>query len=302
MGRLTFVVATTTTTIIDKDKSTGGNSRRRRVVGVEKNDILETSHAKEDYPHCGYTTFALDDHNVHVCTHTVATIPRGISNDDALSTAAAALVGVHCAIPKGVVTNVDGGGGGGGGDGRGKDNNNDNDNNNNDAIFYTGKAVVLGGNTYTCVIADGLATLGMNVTLVSTTTTTTTTLLGRDKMKNKQVRCMPPAIPSGNNRNNNNGTDGRSREDVGFAVVIGHFDSLIDTLSNERKGMQMIVKEDDDTNYSTGGGEQSSLLLQLLQSRHTCYKYVSTMTHSQQIIQNDGILFGPGNVNSYINQ
>ena len=156
VGRLTFVVATTTTTIIDKDKSTGGNSRRRRVVGVEKNDILETSHAKEDYPHCGYTTFALDDNNVHVCTHTVATIPRGISNDDALSTAAAALVGVHCAIPKGVVTNVDGGGGGGG-DGRGKDNN-DNDNNNNDAIFYTGKAVVLGGNTYTCVIADGLAT------------------------------------------------------------------------------------------------------------------------------------------------
>lgn len=41
-------------------------------------------------------------------------------------------------------------------------------------------------------------------------------------------------------------------------------------------------------------------MLQLLRSRHRCYKYVSTLTQSQQIIKNDGVLFGPGKANAYV--
>jgi hypothetical protein len=79
-------------------------------------------------------------------------------------------------------------------------------------------------------------------------------------------------------------------DEVGFASAIGQFDSLIDTLSNEQGGM--IINEDDPAAGST--------MLQLLRSRHRCYKYVSTLTQSQQIIMNDGVLFGPGKANSYV--
>ena len=37
---------------------------------------------------------------IQVYAHTVATIPEKVSDVDAMSTAAAALVGIHCAIPK----------------------------------------------------------------------------------------------------------------------------------------------------------------------------------------------------------
>ena len=88
---------------------------------------------------------------------------------------------------------------------------------------------------------------------------------------------MQPAVESGD-------------DEVGFASAIGEFDSLIDTLSNEQRGM--IITEEDPAGGST--------MLQLLRSRHRCYKYVSTLTHSQQIIKNDGVLFGPGKANTYV--
>jgi hypothetical protein len=89
---------------------------------------------------------------------------------------------------------------------------------------------------------------------------------------------MQPAIGSGD-------------DEVGFASAIGRFDSLIDTLSNERRGTMITTDEE-----SAGG----SSTLQLLRSKHQCHKYVSTLTHAQQIIKNDGVLFGPGKANSYV--
>ena len=100
VGCLTFVAGTAA--------ADGGSpsSSPRRVVGVEKNDD------DDDY----YDALSLVD-GVRVYEHTVATIPDGVSDGDALSTAAAALVGIHCAMPK--VEEV-----GGGSD---------------DAVFYSGK-------------------------------------------------------------------------------------------------------------------------------------------------------------------
>lgn len=101
VGCLTFVAGTAAAAADGGSPSTPP----RRVVGVEKN-------GDDDY----YDALSLVD-GVRVYEHTVATIPGGVSDGDALSTAAAALVGIHCAIP--VVEEV-----GGGSD---------------DAVFYSGK-------------------------------------------------------------------------------------------------------------------------------------------------------------------
>lgn len=217
--------------------TTSSSSPPSRVVGVQKT-AQDTNN--DDY----YDTISLGN-NVEVYEHTMATIPDGISEDDAMSTAAAAVVGIHCAIPK--VEEV------GGSD---------------DGFFYSGRAVVMGGNDYAIFLADGLATLGIDTSLITT---------GRAKSRNKQVKVLPPAVQLGDS-------------EVEFASHIGQFDSLIDTLSNEQKG---IAITDDNP---TGG----SSVLQLLRERHQCDKYISTLTESQQIVKQNGVLFGPGKANAHM--
>jgi hypothetical protein len=87
--------------------------------------------------------------------------------------------------------------------------------------------------------------------------------------------------------------------EIGFASAIGHFDSLIDTLANERKGMAMDSTATNGGGVGIMGGGRSGVL-SLLQTRHQCNKYISTTTHAQQIIKNDGILFGPGKANAHV--
>ena len=48
------------------------------------------------------------------------------------------------------------------------------------------QVVVLGGNDYACFIADGLSTLGIDVSLISTN--------GSAKTKNKNVSVLKPLI------------------------------------------------------------------------------------------------------------
>ena len=79
-------------------------------------------------------------------------------------------------------------------------------------------------------------------------------------------------------------------DDVGFATAIGQFDSLIDTLANEQKGI--II-----TDENPFGG---SALLRLLRYKHQCDNYISTLTESQQIIKKNGVIFGPGKANSHV--
>ncbi|KAL7536472.1 hypothetical protein ACHAXR_007182 [Thalassiosira sp. AJA248-18] len=215
---------------------TGTTEEGSRVVAVQKTE--------DDDNNQEYDTVSLGN-NVQVYKHTMATIPNKVSDGDAMSTAAAAVVGIHCAIPK--VEEV------GGSD---------------DEVFYSGKAVVMGGNDYAIFLADGLATLGIDTSLVST---------GGAKTRNNQVKVMQPAVESGD-------------DEVGFASAIGQFDSIIDTIANEQKGMAI-------TNDNPYGG---STVLQLLKFRHQCDKYISTLTESQQMIKKDGVLFGPGKANGYV--
>jgi len=278
VGLLTFVVGTTTT--ISNNDSSG---RRCRVVGVEKVKNNANKNDDDDENNDQYDTISLTD-EVRIYKHTMATIPSNISDMDALSTAAATVVGVHCAIPK--VEDI-----GGGSSGLLAAAQETNDNSNIDtSIFYSGKAVVLGGNDYAIFIANGLATLGINVSLVTTAANNVA-----KRMKNERVKVMSPASAVDTNSNDNDDDD--NVKEVGFATIIGRFDSLIDTISNEKQGM-IITDTNTDDHLTTDGGKSN--LFTLLQSRHQCNKYVSTMTHSQQLIKTEGIIFGPGKVNSYV--
>ena len=227
IGSLTLVTGST-----QKDPS-------RRIIGVQTT-------GNDNYSN--YETVSLGD-DVDVYKHTIATIPQGVSDNDALSTAAAAIVGIHCALPR--VAGVGGG-----------DNSND--------VFYSGKTVVIGGNDYACFLADALASLGIEVYIVSNN--------GGIKVKNGGVTVMKPYDFDDD------------YEEVGFTTAIGQFDSLVDTISNERKGM--MISQD-----NPYGG---SSVLQLLQSQHQCNKYISTLTQSQQIVKNEGVLFGPGKANAHV--
>ena len=215
------------------------------VTGSTQEDPSQRIVAVQSNGDTTYETISMGD--VDVYEHTVAKIPQKVSEADALSTAGAALVGIHSAIPK-----VGGVGG--------SDNSND--------VFYTGKAVVMGGNDYACFVANGLTALGIDVSLVST----------GSPGANKGVNVMKPSELDNND------------EEIGFSDVIGQFDSLIDTISNERKGM--IVSDD-----NTFGG---STVLQLLQAKHQCSKYISTLTQSQQIVKNEGVLWGPGKAKDHV--
>ena len=124
VGRLTFVAGETSVVDpprgddvddVDDDVDGGGGvvravpRRRRRIVGVMKDVTIDS----DDY----YDATYLDD-GTSVYAHTVAYLPDRISYDDALSTASACLVGVHCALPR--VMEVGGG-------------------RNDDDVFYSGK-------------------------------------------------------------------------------------------------------------------------------------------------------------------
>jgi len=222
VGSMSLVVGTT---VPGEDD---GDGKPRRVVGVEQIQNAAGDGGESQ------KTVSLGDATVF--EHTVAEVPNSISDADAMSTAAAAVVGIHCSVPK--VENVGGG-------------SSDSD------VFYSGKAVVLGGNEYACFFAEGLAALKIDVSLVST---------GAVKVNNRQVKTMQPSADN----------------DVGFCTAIGRFDTLVDTMYDERKGS---------IPNSVG-------VIQLLARNHQCSKYVSTFNKPQQIIKDEGVLFGPGKANS----
>lgn len=78
-------------------------------------------------------------------------------------------------------------------------------------------------------------------------------------------------------------------EETGFAFHLGEFDSMVDTIGNER------TSSDNDSGMISFGEST----LQLLKSQHKCYNYISTLTNSQDIIANEGIIWGPGKADGY---
>lgn len=146
---------------------------------------------------------------------------------------------------------------------------------------------------------SGLATLGIDVSIVSTGGVKTKNSEGAYSLVHSLYilfclvfsdadNTMPTLFHIVNVMGPSVDTD--EDNDVGFASAIGQFDSLIDTLANEQKGMVI-------TDENPSGG---SSVLQLLRSKHQCQKYISTLTQSQQIIKKEGVIFGPGKAGSHI--
>ena len=68
--------------------------------------------------------------------------------------------------------------------------------------------------------------------------------------------------------------------ELGFAQVIGNFDVLLDTVGDEFC-------------------DQKSSVIRLLQERHGCGRYLSTRTRGQEIVSDEGVLFGPNKAKEY---
>lgn len=140
--------------------------------------------------------------------------------------------------------------------------------------MVSGKVVILGGSEYACFAAKGLAALGSQVSLVSTNDV---------KLQHGNVEILPPAV---------------GEEEVGFATHIGEFDSLLDTADDERPNKRFAVNDDDEEDPAMSRGTT----LRLLQQRHKCDRYVSSMTKAQDIVNREGVLWGPGKVKNHVKE
>jgi thiol-disulfide isomerase/thioredoxin len=87
--------------------------------------------------------------------------------------------------------------------------------------------------------------------------------------------------------------------DTGFCSHLGQFDSLVDTIGNERSSSLSVNDAINDEDFNDIGISFGSSVLQLLKTRHNCQKYVSTLTHCQEIVAKQGIFGGPGKTEQY---
>jgi len=140
--------------------------------------------------------------------------------------------------------------------------------------FISGKVVIMGGNDYAKFYAEGLSALGSSVYLVTTRGT---------KCNDNSIQVMTPAT---------------GELELGFAEVIGEFDTLVDTMTDEarlsEKNRPMDVDDDDDDFMLHIGGGNG--VLSLLKQRHQCHRYLCTQPMAQKLVGDEGVIFGPGKV------
>eukprot|EP00980_Cylindrotheca_fusiformis_P019384 scaffold6661_cov109-Cylindrotheca_fusiformis.AAC.4 len=219
--------------------------------------------------------------NESVYQDSVAVIPDKVSEMDAIATYIASFAAIHCALPPNA-KHIGGG---------------------TDSVSIEGKTVILGSSELACFAAEGLASLGVHVSLVSPGSPSVNKKVGKRKSceilpkltfllfysrKNSPVIAittivdvLKPAV---------------GPEEIGFAAHVGDFDSLVDTLNNEMRSNRNFEDDDDydDENFRIGGSTIS-----LLKKNHNCQRYISTLTECQTIVAKEGIFGGPGKADAY---
>ena len=148
-------------------------------------------------------------------------------------------------------------------------------------IFFL-QTVVLGGGEYACFTANGLSVLGANVNLV-----TTRPMALKDTplnpLRDTAVNVMPPVT--------------EDKEQLGFCEKIGRFQTCIDTLGDEAKlGMVSTLKQGIDRFKGETG------VASKLKESNQCQCYVSSLTRSQRIVLEEGLLFARNAVTKYQKQ
>ena len=271
----------------DNDNDKNKKEQQRRVVGILSSSSTSTS------------SKSATKMMMMIDKTSVATIPDNVSDSDAISTYLASISSIYCAAASTVSTTTSTTA-----SQEGKGKGDDEDGKNNGRV-----AVVLGSSDLAQFSADGLSSLGYTTWIVSKDGKTFSNL-----QKKKNVKCISPSmdvvITTDNNDKNNDGyDDDEGRQQQGFAAHIGQFDALVDTIGNEQSTMLLSLdvedgdgrSDDDDDNFFPMAAETSfgGSVLQLLKTRHSCSKYVSTVTHSQTLVVKDGIFSGPRQVDKY---
>lgn len=267
-GYMTFVTAT----------DPNSNTKKGRILAIEKDSTCNAPISDDQME-----TIKLEDNgnDVEVYKDSITTIPKGISDSDAISTAVAALAGVYCAS-----VNID---------------SQDNDNKSDTVTKSKTKVIVLGGGEYACFTAKALDALNQDAMEVSirvgngkdkdikakegvdVSLITTRPMALKDTMfnplKDTRVDAMPPAIGD---------------DELGFAEVVGDFDAIVDTLGDEAN----LVKVDDlDDGVERVFGEKG--VGSKLKRDNQCKRYISTLTQSQRIVLKEGIIFARDPVLKY---
>ncbi len=112
----------------------------------------------------------------------------------------------------------------------------------------------------------------------------TTNKLVRQR-KQPNVKISPPAV---------------GKLELGFSSVLGNFDALVDTLSDEAKQGDAICRGLDlDAVSANGARGCSSAVIRLLKEQNQCNRYISTLNASQKKVQDDGIIWGRSKADGY---
>lgn len=241
-------------------------SPRNRVVGFAVDPtVLGDDYAMKIKDSQGKDIYLLPD--------SIANVPRGISDEDAIATSIAALTGVHCAYfdplreDDRILKKIGG---------------SDEEFMLEDLDEKSGsslekKIVVLGGGEYASFVSDSLAVLGGRVTQI------TTNKLLRPR-RGTNVSVSPPGI---------------GEEEFSFSSVM-NFDSMVDTLSDETKLGEAACRGLYDGDAILGVGEPcSSAVIRLLQRQNRCKRYISTLSSSQRKIRDDGLIWGRIKANNF---
>eukprot|EP00571_Detonula_confervacea_P016355 CAMPEP_0172301968 /NCGR_PEP_ID=MMETSP1058-20130122/3760_1 /TAXON_ID=83371 /ORGANISM="Detonula confervacea, Strain CCMP 353" /LENGTH=705 /DNA_ID=CAMNT_0013012291 /DNA_START=249 /DNA_END=2366 /DNA_ORIENTATION=+ len=250
IGAITFVTA-----ILDKDihwNSNGTLEEGTQIIGVEvsshsNNNGGTDDDNNDDGPH--RNIISIND-DLHLYQDSIAIIPPKVSPSDAISTAATSLLGVHCSSssPSSLEEPRD--------EKRGKN------------------IVIVGGGDYALFLTKALVGLGNKVSLVSARPSwslpSPSDISKMSKTNRDLVEIVPPAV---------------GPMALGFAMAIGEFDILIDTLGDEL-GIGRALSVIDNENIMKGGR-----FLGQLKELHGCDNYLSTLTRSQQYVLKKGLLF-----------
>lgn len=245
VGYLTFVTAVAEEDIYwdgrdDEDNNYVGKpwiSKGQRFIGVEVGEcgcpsnttgtasltsaaaIAENSAAKER------ATICIDNNSTFLYRDSIAILPPSpkiVSDADAISTASVALLGVHCALPPGAIDRL-------------QFANNKSGEESEDKVKESvakvedkrGRSVIVGGGDYAIYLCKAMVACGIQTYLVSDrpkwSLPSANELLPKGtKMKQAKkdtmVEILSPSV---------------GQLSLGFAMAIGDFDSLVDTLGDE---------------------------------------------------------------------
>ena len=232
-----------------------------KIVGIEavqpQHEKERQEEGEENDSRRGERSIITIENNIQLYQDSIAVIPPSlteVSDADIIATAAASLSsGVHFTISN---------------------------NNNNNTERRNKRAVIVGGGDHAIFLAKALVAFNVKTYLVTARPAWSLPSI-QDIISSKDdedlIEIMSPAVGA---------------MSLGFALAIGEFDILIDTLGDEMgKGRARTLitnNNNDDNGYYYNIGQSS---LQQWKELHGCTSYISTITRSQQYVLGQGLLF-----------